>query len=100
MENTLKFEVGDIAYCTYYGYKGVITEIKPNQHSEKSPDVDYPDWIVLVNPALGDDKNNRCVTKIKTVSVNDSTPCYLQLIMKKEDFDKIGELTTFGYPKL
>ena len=92
--NIIQLEVGDIAHCPYYNYTGIITEIKPNQFPE------HPNHIVLVNPSLGEDKNNRCVTKIKTVSVNSPTPSYLQLVMKKEDYNNIGKLTVFGHPKI
>jgi hypothetical protein len=84
MNNTITFELGDIAYDPHYEYKGVVIELK---------NVDGMDYIILKDP----NKQHPCSSKLRTQSINGSYPSYLQLICKKEEYDSISKLTIFGH---
>lgn len=72
MNNTteIKFEIGDLVYCPYYRFKGLINEFKTTN------DIDY---IILKNPKT----KSYCSTVLRTDSANNYMPYYLQLICKK-----------------
>lgn len=83
--NQLTFEIGDIAYDSWYNYTGIIKEFKTSPHG-----IEY---IVLHDPTKAE--NDICTSQLKTESVNALHPIYLQLVCKKEDYEKIGQKQIF-----
>lgn len=85
--NTITFEIGDVAHCTYYNYTGIITEFK-QAHGM--------DFIRLHNPNLP--AAHICDTRIETNVSGRLYPHYLQLVCKKADYEALAVRTIFGRP--
>jgi len=83
MNRKITFEIGDIAFCPYYSFKGVIESF------QTSDGVELLTLRNLVN-------NTFCVTRVKTDSLNDFFPCYLQLVCKKAEYNNISNRVIFG----
>lgn len=69
-DSSIKFEIGDVVYCTYYKIKGIITGLSNG-------------YIMIKNPISG----AGCSAKVRTVSASRIKPFYLQMICKKADYD-------------
>jgi len=86
MNNIITFEIGDIAHCPYYNYTGIIKEFKQ---------ANGQNYIILHDP--NKQPEHTCSAKIVTESLNYLHPVYLQLVMKKADYEKINKIKVFGH---
>ncbi len=71
----IKFELGDLVECPYYNFRGFIDKFN------------VCDGITYVN--LKNRKGNECSTRITQWSSNAVLPCYLRMICKAKDINKV-----------
>lgn len=79
----LTFEVGDRAYCPYYGKEGFIINIHIDQNAT-SLEMILQDIITI---QYGDNPEDCIYTKLIHRSANLPVPTYLQMVCKKDDIN-------------
>ncbi len=84
--NTITFELGDVAHDPHYNYTGIIIEMKNHNTI---------DYIILHDPNLP--KEHTCSSVLVKESVNDLYPSYLQMVCKKADYEAIAAKKIFGH---